>query len=67
MSIAFCDKPLAAEGYTSYRYKGRFGWIMIGAHDTDDALREARRSTDDPVTVAGLQIWNGNEYTEVTA
>jgi hypothetical protein len=28
------NKPLAAAGLTSYRYKGRYGWIMIGARDT---------------------------------
>jgi hypothetical protein len=27
------DKPLAASGLTSYRLRGRYGWIMIGATD----------------------------------
>jgi hypothetical protein len=45
------DKPLAAPGLNSYRYRGRYGFIMIGATDTPDALNEARRSTDEPVTV----------------
>ena len=30
------DKPLADHGLTSYRYRGRYGWIMIGARDDDD-------------------------------
>ena len=36
------DRPLAAKGLVSYRYRGRYGWIMIGAKDNADALREAR-------------------------
>lgn len=56
------NKPLAAEGLLSYRYRGRYGWIMIGATDTNDALREAQQSTSDPVTVDKLQKWNGVSY-----
>lgn len=52
-------KPLADHGLTSYRYRGRYGWIMIGA------LREARRSTDYPVTLDKLEIWNGSEYVQI--
>ena len=58
-------KPLADHGLTSYRYRGRYGWIMIGAKDDTDALREARRSTDYPVTLDKLEIWNGFEYVPV--
>jgi hypothetical protein len=56
------DKPCAAHGLTSYRYKGRYGWIMIGARDDADALREAERSSSDAINRANLQIWNGTEY-----
>lgn len=56
------DKPLAAPGLLSYRYRGRYGWIMIGALDREGALREAQRSTDDVVTPDRLQAWNGREY-----
>ncbi len=42
------DKPLAAEGLKSYRLKGPYGHIMIGAKDHDDAMREAARSTAKP-------------------
>lgn len=38
------DRPLAVKGLTSYRYRGPFGWIMIGANGDKDALREAARS-----------------------
>ena len=56
------DKPCAAHGLTSYRYRGRYGWIMIGARDDADALREAARSSSDAINRANLQIWNGTEY-----
>lgn len=59
------DKPLADHGLTSYRYRGRYGWIMIGAKDDTDALNEARRSTDDAVTADKLEIWNGTNYVPV--
>lgn len=52
---------------TSYRYKGRYGWIMIGAHDHDGALSEASRSTDDPVAIDNLQVWDGAAYAPVSA
>lgn len=58
------DRPLAAAGLTSYRYRGRYGWIMIGATDAVDALREAGRSTNDPAPW-NLEVWNGTEYTAV--
>jgi len=52
------ERPCAAPGLISYRYRGRFGWIMIGARDDDDALREAARSTDDPITLNNLECWS---------
>lgn len=59
--LASHDKPLAAPGLTSFRCRGRFGWIMIGAKDIKDAMREARRS-DDSAKLEDLQIWNGERY-----
>lgn len=56
------DKPLAAAGLVSYRCKGRYGFIMIGAKNDADALREARRSTDDP---RDMEVWNGARYVPV--
>ncbi|MEZ2310795.1 hypothetical protein AB6809_29545 [Paraburkholderia sp. RCC_158] len=64
-SVAIHDKPLAAAGLTSYRYKGRYGWMMIGATDHADALREAQRGTDDKVDVENLQVWGGSQYVPV--
>jgi hypothetical protein len=63
-----CDKPCAAAGLTSYRYKGRYGWIMIGATDQRDALREACRSTHDhSAAVANLEVWDtlAGQYVKV--
>jgi hypothetical protein len=62
-----CDKPLAAHGLISYRYSGRYGWIMIGAKDDDDALVQAQRSTRDQVIKSNLQIWDKTEYKGVAA
>ena len=61
--MSHTNKPLAAPGLTSYRARSPYGWIMIGAKDTDDAWREAKRSTPNP---RDLQVWNGREYVEVT-
>jgi len=58
MKPATHEKPLAAPGLTSYRYRGRYSWIMIGAKDHRDALREALRSTDGPVCMEELQVWD---------
>lgn len=55
------NQPLAAEGLTSYRCKGAFGWIMIGGTDPDDAMREARRSYG-KADRADLEVWNGRQY-----
>lgn len=59
------DKPLAATGLTSYRYRGAYGWIMIGARDVADALREAARSTTAPIDPSHLQVWDGHQYADV--
>jgi hypothetical protein len=59
--VSFCDRPLADPGLVSYRCRGRFGWIMIGAKDHEDAMREARRSWEG-ARREDLQVWNGNCY-----
>lgn len=56
------NKPLASEELKSYRYKGQFGWVMIGATIVASALQEAQRSVSGPVHVDCLQVWNGHEY-----
>jgi hypothetical protein len=63
--MEYHNKPMAAHGLISYRYKGRYGWIMIGAKDDLDALNEAKRSTQG-VIIDNLEIWNGKQYQGVT-
>lgn len=58
---ALHDLPCAADGLTSYRLKGPYGWIMIGARDHEDAMREAARSTESPRRDA-LEVWDGTAY-----
>jgi hypothetical protein len=55
------DKPMAIKGLTSYRLKGRYGFIMIGARSHEEAMREARRSTPEPLR-ANLEVWDGKQY-----
>ena len=51
------ERPCAAHGWTSYRYAGRYGTIMIGATSTQDALNEADRSlTQGAATVTGWKF-----------
>lgn len=63
------DRPLAAPGLISYRYRGPFGWVMIGAKNHSDALREAGRSitfTEDNLPhLANLQMWDGKKYADI--
>ena len=61
------ERPLAAPGLISYRYKGRYGWVMIGAISADDALKQAARSTNDTPVLENLQVWNGVSYESVLA
>ena len=58
---SYTNRPCAAAGLTSYRCRGRYGWIMIGAYDHEDAMREARRSSDSAER-SGLEVWNGSAY-----
>lgn len=57
--VEFWNKPCAAKGLTSYRYKGLYGFIMIGATDDKDALKEANRSLSrGNVELFFLEKWN---------
>ena len=54
----FYDRPCASAGLNSFRYRGNYGWIMIGAHNQNDALREALRSiSTGPATLDRLERW----------
>lgn len=62
------DKPLAAFGLISYRYRGNYGWIMIGATDHADALSETARSLSyGKPSIDRLEIWNGQVYVPVSS
>lgn len=56
---------MAAYGLTSYRLKGRYGFVMIGAKSHDEALREALRSTDEAKR-ENLEVWTGSKYELIT-
>lgn len=58
MALAGCDRPIASAGLTSYRYAGRYGFVMIGAKDNADALREAARSIDGAPDPAKLEVFS---------
>lgn len=64
--IEYWDRPCAAAGLQSYRYRGRFGYIMIGAMSDADALKEAARSTTD-IKIDHLERWDGSKYVAVTS
>lgn len=59
--LKFHDKPLAATPFKSYRCRVPYGYIMIGAKDDDDALNEAKRSSEFALR-ENLERWNGTEY-----
>lgn len=63
---AIYNQPLAMPGLFSYRCSSPYGWVMIGAKDDDDALKEARRSNP-AVAKEGLQRWNGEAYEPIMA
>ena len=67
-SSNYWEKPCAMPGLTSYRYAGYSGWIMIGAKDHADALREATRSisSGDRAEMSRLQVWDGKGYVNAT-
>ncbi len=60
--ITITDKPLAAPGLTSYRYLSEYGYIMIGALDDTQALREADRSLEHAPRRGLLEKWDGTKY-----
>lgn len=55
------SKPLAAPGFISYRCKQPFGWVMIGARNDEDAMKQAKQSTPN-AKIEDLQVWNGTAY-----
>ncbi len=59
------NHPMASNGLMTYRYRGRYGFIYIGASTDNEALLEAQRSTDDKVTPDRLERFNGQQFVGV--
>lgn len=53
------DRPCAAPGLRSYRYRSRHGYVMVGAAHARDARAEVLRSIDpDTYNPMGLERWD---------
>lgn len=61
----FTERPCAAPGLISYRARLPFGFVMIGARDHADALREARRSNE-AIGPHQIEIWTGSGYAPIS-
>ena len=62
------NKPLAVVPFKSYRYKGKYSYIMIGATDIADALNEVKRSIWDKLPCQeNLEVWNDDTCKYVDA
>lgn len=62
------ERPCAAPGLVSYRYwNGAYGWVMIGARDDADALREAARSITGSAHMFNLWVWSEDKDEYVRA
>ncbi len=60
------NRPCAAPGLDSYRYRSNMGWVMIGAQSDAEALQEAARSLSSGAPERErLQKWDGREYVPV--
>lgn len=57
------DTPHAAPVLISYRCKGRYGWVRVGATSAEEALREAARSSDF-IRPETLEVWAGDRFVE---
>ena len=58
--------PIPGVYPTSYRYRGRFGYLMIVAKDSADALKEAARATSGPIDTACLEVWAKDHWEKVS-
>lgn len=61
------NKPLAAKGLKSYRYRLDFGWVMIGAINDSEALGQAYLSISPrAVSIDRLEVWEDGRYVPVS-
>lgn len=58
---SYQDRSLADKGLVSYRYAGRYGYIMIGARDAADAMNEVKRAQGFAGSYSNLAVWEGEE------
>ena len=63
--LTMSNTPMASNGLITYRYRGRYGFIYIGALTDTEAMIEAQRSTDDKVTPDRLERYNGQRFVGV--
>jgi len=57
------NKPYAIKSLISYRYKNNYGFIMVGARNTKDALNEINRSLSTGIAeLSKLEIWDNDKY-----
>lgn len=59
MDTPISERPCALPGRDSYRAKGPFGWVMMGARNASQARRMASSAGADPST---LELWEGDHY-----
>lgn len=66
MAAHFTNRPCAAHGLKSFRYRGPWGFIMIGAASIRGALSEAARSlSQGKPTRDRLEQWDGEKYVPI--
>ena len=58
--------PIPGVYSASYRYRGRFGYLMVVAKNPADALTEAARGTGGPVDTACLEVWAKDHWEKVS-
>lgn len=66
-AVPVTNRPLADRGLLSYRYRQPHGFVMIGAKDDEDALKQAGRSIESTPQLTALERWNGTSYSPVVA
>lgn len=65
MPEEYWNMPCAMPGLTSYRYRGQFGYVMIGASNDAEAMREAQRSIERIPDIRNLNVWSETRRTYV--
>ena len=58
--------PIPGVYSASYRYRGRFGYLMVVAKNPADALKEAAKSISGPIDVGRLGVWTKDHWEKVS-